>query len=38
MTQIELEAYTAVKRMAKELETLNKNFEKLIECLTNKTK
>jgi prefoldin subunit 5 len=38
MTQIELEAYNAVKRMAKELETLNKNIEKLIECLTNKTK
>ncbi len=38
MTQIELEAYTAIKRMAKELETLNKNIEKLIECLTNKTK
>lgn len=38
MTQIELEAYNAIKRIPKELEALNKNIEKLIECLTNKTK
>ncbi len=37
MTQIELEAYIAVKRIVKELENLNKTVEKLIECLTSKT-
>ena len=36
MTQIELEAYNAIKRIAKESERLNNNLEKLIELLTNK--